>query len=146
MAHSLAAKQAALASQAFELMLAAPQVVAHRMTRIALGQPLASDRADFNRMGREKAEAATEMFNGMAAQALRTGNNAAASYAQAWWKAWMAFCFPLLHPGSRARFPVWGMTPGQMQHATLDVMGKAMVPVRRRTVANARRLAKRRRS
>lgn len=145
MGRSLTRKQIALAAQAGELMFAAPQVVAHRMSRLMSGSPSAADKREFHRMGAEKAEAATEMWNEMAAQMARSANGAAATYAQAWWTAWMQFCFPWLAPGGRARFPAWGMTPNQMQHAAVDALGKGMAPVRRRAVANAKRLAKKRR-
>ena len=145
MRRSTTGKQIALAAQAGELMFAAPQVIAHRMGRMMLGEAGARDRREFRRMGTEKAEAANEAFNNVAAQLARSAQGAASTYAQAWWRAWMQLYFPFLAPGGRARFPVWGMTPGQMHHAALDVMGQAMRPVHRRAVANAKRLSKPRR-
>ncbi len=142
MPRSISRKQVQLATQAYELMFAAPQVVAHRTTRMMLGQPRASDRRDFRRMGPEKAEAGAEMWNDIAMQVARSGQDAVASYLQAWCKAAMNFYFPWLTGAGQARFPAWGMTPSQWQHATLDVMGKGMAPLHRRTVANAKRLRK----
>lgn len=144
MARSLSGKQIALAAQAGEMMLAVPQVIAHRMGRMMMRHPGANDRRELHRMGMEKAEAANEAFTGVATQMARSAHGAATTYAQAWGRAWMQIFFPWMAPGGRARFPVWGMTPGQMHHAALDVMGKAVAPAHRRAVANAKRLAKRR--
>jgi hypothetical protein len=145
MARSLSAKQVALAAQAGELMFAVPQVVALRMGRMMAGSPSAADKRDFHRMGLEKGEAAAEMWNEMAAQMARSANSAAVTYAQAWWAAWVQLWFPWLAPGGRARFPLWGMTPNQLQHAAVDAWGKGLAPVRRRAVANAKRLGRKRR-
>lgn len=145
MPRSLASKQARLAQHASEMMVAAPQVIAHRMAQMAMGRPLAPGSGDFEHMTREKMEAAAEAWNGMGTQFWRSGMDAWNAYAQAWWKAWMDACFPWMNPGSRARFPRWGMTPGQLQHAALDMLDKGMAPVRRRAVSNARRIGKRKR-
>ena len=137
MARSIVSKQISLAAQAGELLFAVPQVIAHRMM-----QP--GNRGEMARMGSEKQEAATDVWYGTAAQMVRSGQTAGGEWLQAWWKAWMHLCFPWMANGRRARFPAWGMTPVQLQHATLDVMDKAVAPVRRRAVANAKRLSKRR--
>ena len=61
-----------LARQAAELAVAVPQVIAHRLTRLALAGPAPSarDRQEFRRMGAEKAAAFAESWNAMAQQAL----------------------------------------------------------------------------
>ena len=60
-----------LAAQTFELGMAAPQVIAHRMARMAAaGTPLsARDRAEFQRMSIEKLAAVNEAWTAIAGQA-----------------------------------------------------------------------------
>lgn len=141
MSRSLIAKQAALAAQAGELMSAAPWVVAQRGMRLAT-TPAQSNVAELRRMHSEKASAAAEAMNAMALQWTRSAQGAGAAYLQSWTRAWMQLWFPWLAPGGRARFPLWPVTPGRAQHAALDVVRSGLAPVHRRTVANARRLAK----
>ncbi len=63
---------------AVELAFAVPQVVAHRVTRMALAGPTLSerDRKEFQRMGAEKAAAFNASWNAMTRQALHTNQNA----------------------------------------------------------------------
>ena len=143
MSRSLSAKQVSLAAQVGELMFAAPWVVAHRMARFA-SRPGPDSAAEMRRMQAEKAEAAAESMTAMAMQASRSAQGAAASYMEAWGRAWMHAWFPWMSPGSRARFPAWGMTPSQVQHAAVDIASHGLAPVRRRAVANSRRLSKKR--
>lgn len=116
MSRSIPAKQLRLAAQAGEIAFAAPQVMARRFREMMFLAPGDRHRA----------------MRGFSAEKVRTAQEAAVSYAQAWWKAWFGFWFP------------W--TPGRAQHAALDMMGKGMAPVRRRVLANAKvsRRAKRR--
>ena len=94
-----------LASQAMDLSIAVPQVIAHRMLRMALAghSPTARDRREFQRMGTEKMWAFYESWNAMFLQ-----------MALSW------------HQGPMA------------------VLATGMAPIRRRAVANARRLGRRR--
>ena len=85
-----------LAVQAFELGMAAPQVIAHRMA--------ACDAVEFQRMCTEKIAAANEAWVAMATQAL------------------------LENPWSPS------------SAAALRILAKGMAPIRRRAVANAKRL------
>lgn len=137
MARSIVSKQISLAAQAGELLFAVPQVIAQRMM-----QP--GNRGEMARMGSEKQDAARDVWYATASQMVRSGQAAGRDWLQAWWKAWMHFCFPWMANGRRAQFPAWGMTPLQLQHATLDVAGQGLAPVHRRAVANAKRLSKRR--
>ena len=115
-----------LAVESMKLGLAAPQVMAHRLTRMALagGSPSARDRAEFQRMGIEKILAANEAWNAMAMQALVENQKLAVSFVQSVWFPW------LRRPSAST----------QLRNAALGVLGKGMAPVRRRAVANARRL------
>jgi hypothetical protein len=63
-----------LATQAMELTLATPQVMAHRLTRMAMAGPLPSarDQREFNLMGQEKVQAFQQSWAAMWMQALAT--------------------------------------------------------------------------
>jgi len=124
-------RRKSLAAQAFELGLAAPQVVAHRMARMALaGHSLsARDRREFHRMGAEKVSAFGEAWTAMAAQAFVENQKLALSIMQSFWFPWV--------PAKSVR--------RQMNDAALGILGKGMAPIRRRAVANARRLGRARR-
>ncbi len=148
MPRSLRSKRARLAAEAYELMLAAPQVVAHRTERLLAHGPgaNASDHREFHRMGREKVDAFTEMWSQMAAQAAMTSQQAASAYMTSWLQAWQQF-WHLSRPGSTpTRFPAMFPTPEEWQHAALDLLSKAMEPVHRRAVSNARRLRRARKA
>lgn len=101
------------AAQWAQIAIAAPQVVAHRLTRMALAGPTPSarDRREFHLMGAEKSAAFVE------------------SWAAMWMQLWTA--------QQRLAF-------GWMQ-ALAGVLGHGVAPVRRRAVANARRLRRSRR-
>ena len=71
-----------------ELALAVPQVVAHRVTRMALAGafPTARDQREFRQMGAEKMAAFTESWNAMAAEAFRANFSLATSF----WRSWLS--------------------------------------------------------
>jgi hypothetical protein len=117
-----------LAAQTVDLGFAVPQVIAHRVARIMVagGSPSARDRRELHRMGTEKILAANEAWNAMAIQAVLENQKLALSFMQSLW-------FPWVRRQSAAL---------QLSNAALDVLGKGMAPVRRRAVANARRLGR----
>src|SRR6185503_20386037 len=80
-----------LAAQSFELGFAAPQVIAHRLARMASAgaSPSARDRAEFRRMGAEKIAAGKEAWTAMAAQAVLENQKFALSFMQSLWFPWM---------------------------------------------------------
>ena len=121
-----------LIATAAELALAVPQVVAHRVTRMAVAGPALSerDRKEFQRMGAEKADALRESWGAMAAQALRSNQALAASFVNSLWSP------------SLAGKPSPAVLATQLHNAALDVLGKGMAPVHQRAVANAKRLAR----
>lgn len=125
-------KTVSLAVKMAELAFAAPQVVAHRVTRMAIAGPLLSprDRKEFKRMSAEKTEAFAESWNAMAMQALRANQALAASFLRPFWS-------PL--PRS---LPSAGAVTARLQGAALDVLGKGLSPVHRKAVANAKRLGR----
>jgi hypothetical protein len=111
-----------LAAQTVALGFAAPQVIAHRMARMA-------DPKEMHRMGTEKLLAAGEAWNAMALQAMLESQKLTLSLMQSFWFPWMR------RPASR-----------QLSDAALNVLASGMAPVSRRAVANARRLARPRRA
>jgi hypothetical protein len=118
-----------IALQAAELAWAAPQVMTHRLLRLATAGPNPSlrDRGEFARMGWEKVGAFYESWTAMAFETLRQQ--------QAWWLAMAsATTWPWLfaHPGT-----------AHSRRALHHIVGRGLAPVHRRALANARRLAKR---
>lgn len=115
--------QGALAAQATELALAVPQVVAHRVWRMATAGPRLSerDRREFKRMGSEKSAAFFESWSAMGWHVWRLQQ-------QAWWSMFGIGASPWVGQGA--------------QRAATAVMGTGLAPVRRRAVANAKRLSK----
>lgn len=103
--------------QAAQLALAVPQVVGHRLTRMALAGPFpnARDRREFHVMGQEKVLAFWQSWFAMGW-----------ALTQAWQQAWLAML-------QGARVP-----PLDAQ----VILGKGLAPVHRRATANARRLAR----
>lgn len=121
-----------LAAQSIELGVAVPQVVAHRVARmvIAGASPSARDRAELQRMGTEKIAALNEAWNAMAVQAIRENQKLALSFMQSFW-------FPWVRPRSSVK-----SASRRLNSAALGILGKGMAPVRRRAVANAKRLGR----
>lgn len=123
-------KSKSLAAQSFELGMAAPQVIAHRVLRMASAgtSPSARDLAEFQRMGIEKIAAANEAWTAMATQAFLENQKIALTFMQTLW-------FPWIRPTPKS-------VARQMNRAAASVLGKGMAPVRRRAVANAKRLGR----
>jgi uncharacterized membrane protein len=114
--------------QVAELAFAVPQVVAHRLTRMAMAGPRLSqrDRREFSLMVAEKQSAFTSAWHAMAAQAVVANGALAASFLMSFW--------------SPPQMPLHAVA--QLQNAALGVLGEGMAPLHRKAVANARRLAK----
>jgi len=125
-------KARSLGTKAAELAIAAPQVVAHRVTRMALSGPhlSARDRKEFARMVAEKHDAFGEAWSAMAQQAVRSQLALATSLWQSLW----------LTPLQRRRAP--GALAAQVQRAAAAIVGKGIGPVHRKALANAKRLAR----
>lgn len=121
-----------LAAQTIELGFAVPQVIAHRATRMAMAgaTPSARDRKEIHRMSTEKMLAFNEAWTAMAKQAVLENQKLALSMMQSVWFPWLRTT-----PSARA-------TSQQLTNAMLGVLGKGMVPIRRRAVANAKRLGR----
>jgi hypothetical protein len=125
-------KSKSLAAQSLELGMVAPQVIAHRVARMASAgtSPSARDRAEFHRMGIEKIAAANEAWAAMAAQSVLENQKLALTFMQSLW-------FPWTRPP-----PTVGSVSRQMNKATAAILGKGIAPIRRRAVANAKRLGR----
>lgn len=112
-------RAASTSSELLALGMAVPQVVAQRMQRMAMAGPLPSarDRREFNRMVVEKQVAFAESWLAMWSEAMR------AQQRMAW--AWLGLA-----------------TPAQALDAWERVAVRGIAPVRRKAVANARRLGR----
>lgn len=120
-----------LAAQTTELAFAVPQVVAHRLGRMALAgaSPSQRDRDEFKLMSDEKVAAFQESWIAMFGQVVQTQQRMA-------WQMAMAFWFPLTH-----RAPTLRSVERQWQRASWSILGKGLEPISRRAVANVKRLS-----
>ena len=118
--------------KAAELALAVPQVVAHRVTRMALSGPKLSarDSKEFQRMVAEKNEAFSESWSAMARQAALANQALAGSI----FKSFLSV--------ARGKRPSAAASAAQLQRAALSILGKGVEPVHRKAVANAKRLGR----
>jgi phosphopantetheinyl transferase (holo-ACP synthase) len=110
-------KSSRLARQTTELAMAVPQVVAHRLTRMALSGPVLSerDRREFHGMAQEKVHAFWQSWFAMGW-----------AMTEATQKAWMAAL-------QGARVPMMD---------THAIMSRGLAPVHKAATANAKRLAR----
>lgn len=123
-----------LAKQTIELGLALPQVLAHRMTRLALAglAPSLRDRREFYLMGTEKVAAFYESWNAMLAEMLQANLKLALSPVFWWWSPWT----------DTRRLPRLGLA--RSKRTALAILSSGIAPVHRRAVANAKRLGRKR--
>jgi hypothetical protein len=127
-----------LAQQTTELAMAVPQVVSHRVYRMMTAglQPDAKDQREFHRMGAEKIAAFQESWMAMGTHLF--------SVQQAWMLSWMRAVWmpwPSANPWSS-----WQRSSQQLRtqlhRATVDTAAQGLAPVHKRAVANAKRLAR----
>ncbi len=123
---------AALWRQGVELSAAAPQVIAHRLARMAAAgpQPSVRDQREFTRMVAEKQTAFAEAWMAMLTQSMVAGPALGMAMMRAWFTPW----------GSKAGQAGQRALAAQWQSAAMGVMGKGLAPVRAKAVANAKRL------
>jgi hypothetical protein len=116
--------QRKLAQQTLGLSMAVPQVVAHRVGRMAAAgpRPNSRDRKEFHRMGAEKMTAFYESWAAMGMAAVQAQ--------QSMWRTAM------FTPWNKSAVPSANTLT---QHA-LRVLSQGMAPVHRRAVGNAKRL------
>lgn len=121
----------------WEISLAAPQVIAHRSSRLANAgsSPSASDRKEFIRMGQEKAEAIGESVLAMGFRLWQAQQTMATVWVRQWVEqtsGWWAL------PWQTPRWP----SHRQIDRTTSSLARLGMAPVHRRVTANAKRLAR----
>ncbi len=126
--------QRKLAQQALGLSMAVPQVIAHRVGRMATAgpNPSARDRKEFKQMSAEKTAAFYESWAAMGLAAMKSQQQMAASM---WRAAAMA-------PWSMARPTSLLPTSQTLARHALAVLSQGVAPVHRRAVGNAKRLAR----
>ena len=130
-----------LATKSLELSLAAPQVVAQRVTRMMTAgpNPSARDQQEFMRMGNEKVVAFYESRMGMWGQAYQSYWQAAAS---------MMAAPQTLTPSAHNPFAPFGVGKAtkrmvkQQVNAVTDVLNAGISPVHAKAVSNAKRLSR----
>lgn len=131
-------KRHTLPQRLVELSIAAPQVVAQRLTRIAAAGPTPSarDRREMHRMGAEKVAAFWESWAAMTMQGWAAQQRALLDLQGTLWRSWLA--------APRATSAGDGLRRGAtaLQNASLDVLAHGLAPVHRRAVANAKRLGR----
>ena len=125
-------KTLSVATQLAQLSVAVPQVVGHRVARMAMaGTSLSErDRKEFQGMVDEKTTAFTQAFTAMAAQTMRANQSLATSI-------WGALWSP-----SHSKSPSPAAWAALWQDASFGVLAQGIAPVHRKAVANAKRLAR----
>jgi hypothetical protein len=125
-------KTKSITTKAAELAVAVPQVVAHRVARMAIAGPTLSerDRKEFNLMVAEKKTAFAQAWQAMATQTVHANQTLAASFFRSMWS-----------PTGWGK-PSVGNVAAQLHGAALVILDKGMAPVHRKAVANAKRLAR----
>ena len=126
--------QRKLAQQALGLSMAVPQVIAHRVGRMATAgsNPSARDRKEFKMMSAEKTAAFNESWAAMGLAAMKAQQQMAASM----WRAAAVAPWSMAKPGSLLP------SGNTLARHALQVMSQGMAPVHRRAVGNAKRLAR----
>ena len=121
-----------LAVKSAQLSYAVPQVVAQRVTRMAIAGPLPSarDQKEFHTMSAEKAAAFAESWSAMAAETLRVNQMLSMTFLRAFWSPFY---------GNKATAAT---VVAQLQSAAFGILEKGLAPVHGKAVANAKRLAR----
>ena len=125
-------KSLSLLAKSAELAIAAPQVVAYRVTRMVIAGPTLSarDRKEFHLMVAEKMTGFGEAWSAMVLQTIRANQTVAVWLFRAFWV-----------PSLRRRASTTAVA-AQLQSAALDILAKGLAPLHRKAVANAKRLAR----
>ena len=124
--------QRSLAIRTAELAFAVPQVVTHRVARMAGAGPTLQrrDQREFRLMTSEKVAAFATSWIAMVLQALRVQQALNLSFVRSLWSPWLG-------PRATSRMAA------QLQNAALGVLNKGIGPVHRTATGNAKRLARR---
>lgn len=126
-------KQKTTAVKLGELGAAVPQVVSHRLARMAMAGPHLSerDKREFTRMVLEKHDAFTQAWTEMLAESLRVHHSLSSALVDS-----------LAAPLSAASREAGQQLVNELANAPLRVVGKGLNPIHKRATMNARRLAK----
>jgi len=121
-----------VSQKSLELAIAAPHVIAQRLTRMAFAgpSPSARDKKEFTGMVEEKHKAFTESWLEMSAHAVQANQAMAMSFIEAmvWPKGGYVKASQQLSE--------------QMQDAGVEMLSKGLAPVHKKVVSNSKRLAK----
>jgi len=130
MASRKLSKSLALATKSTQLALAAPQVIAHRISRVAQAGPRPSsrDHKEFTRMATEKQTAFLTAWNGMALEVFKYQQGFMLKWFQAAWMPWT---------GTKMTF---ASMAAQLHKAGMATVLSGLAPIHRTAVANAKRL------
>jgi len=125
-------------AQITSLSVAAPQVIAHRLGRMATSGPMpsAEDQREFVGMVVEKPMAFAEGWQAMLAAGARAQHE--------WWTSWSR---ALMTPGAASPAQAVQLLHDASHdglHAGLDMLSRGLGPIERKASANARRLARKR--
>lgn len=120
-----------LATQAAEIAVAAPQVMAMRTMRMMLAgtNPSAKDQSEFYQMGTEKVEAFGEAWLAMTTQMWKVN--------QEMMRMWFNALNPYLNPSNS-----FNQSTQRLETAAFNVLSKGITPVHKRVVSNAKRLSR----
>jgi hypothetical protein len=118
-------------------MLAAPQVVAHRLFRMAAAgaTPSRADQREFHLMSAEKIAAFSESWQAMALHMCKVNQDLALSLVRTW-PFPAAFAPPGAFPKPLSR------AVAQLQGPALGILSKGIAPIHRHAVSNAKRLGR----
>ena len=121
-----------LTVKATELAVAVPQVIGHRVTRMALAGPKLSarDRKEFQGMVAEKHAAFSQSWSAMATQAVLANQALAGTM----FKSFLSV--------ARGEPPSAAASMAHLQRSALSILSKGLAPVHRKAVANAKRLGR----
>ena len=121
-----------LQSQALEISIASPQVISHRLQQFAAAglSPDSKDIAEFNRMIAEKQLAFFQSWSAMTMQVFTVQQT-----------LWQHAMQTAVAPWTFATPQSLGQTATRdLQRGTLQILNRGLAPVRKKAVANARRL------
>jgi hypothetical protein len=119
-------------TKAFELSMAAPQVIALR-SLMMLGPANAGTAQEMVRMSAEKVQAWQESMAAIGVQVQRAQLDAMRQWLSAWSAPW------------QLRLHVPGADAAKLQRTAAQVIHSGLAPVHRRATANARRLKRKKR-
>lgn len=116
--------------QAAELAFTAPQIITHRLMRMAVAghSPSARDKREFHRMGSEKVLAFSESWQAMLVEAFRSQQELFLASMQSIWSMWLG----------GGLMPLFDQR--HFHRAAHDIARHGLAPLHRGVMANKKRL------